>query len=73
MPYENHDPAMEELLSTWPNCASPDCPNKVCTWADDKFCYPCAERVHGKPYMREAFTKTHYGEVLNWSDEPGKL
>lgn len=60
-------------MEDWENCATPDCENKVCTWAHDTLCYPCAEKVLGKPAMRAAYTRTHDGAVLDWSDVPGRL
>ena len=73
MPYEEHSPDwVRERLSEWDNCAIADCPNKVCTWAHATLCYPCAERMLGKPAMRAAFMKTHPGPYW-WSDVPGRL
>lgn len=42
-----------------PNCATADCEHKVCTWASEKYCYPCTEKRHGKAYMDEAYERTH--------------
>lgn len=32
----------EEELAAWPNCASPDCPNKCCRIMDSPYCSPCS-------------------------------
>jgi hypothetical protein len=44
----------------WANCATADCPNKACTWADDpERCFPCGERRLGRAAMIAAFNRTH--------------
>jgi hypothetical protein len=49
------DPEVPE----WANCSSPDCPNKVCTWASDYHCFKCCEWCKGKPWMIARYEATH--------------
>lgn len=46
-------------ISDWANCATPDCPNKVCTWASRTLCAPCSESVIGKEIMDQLYNETH--------------
>lgn len=44
----------------WPNCQTPDCENKACTWSDrPEICFPCGERVLGRDAMIARFNATH--------------
>ena len=43
----------------WPNCATPDCENKCCTWSGTPFCHPCATRRVGKEEMQRRYDTTH--------------
>jgi hypothetical protein len=43
----------------WPNCATPDCGNKQCTWAQTGHCFPCSERIVGREEMIRRYNATH--------------
>lgn len=43
----------------WPNCSTPDCQYKVCTWVSDKFCFKCMEKQIGKAEMICIYNATH--------------
>lgn len=52
-------------LDTWPNCATPDCPNKCCVWGlDPAYCYPCNVWMFG-----EGPTEQRYGEAHSSQEE----
>lgn len=50
---------LEYMLAGWPNCTTPDCENKQCTWSDLPYCFPCAERQIGHAEMVRRFDATH--------------
>jgi hypothetical protein len=50
---------VEEYLAEWPNCSTPDCPNKACTWANVTTCYRCAEHELGAAEMERRYAETH--------------
>jgi hypothetical protein len=43
----------------WPNCETPDCGNKQCTWAGLPLCFPCSKRVVGPDEMIRRYNATH--------------
>lgn len=47
------------MFEDWPNCETPDCENKQCTWARLPYCFPCSERMVGKEEMIRRFNATH--------------
>lgn len=49
----------QAILDAWPNCATPNCKNKVCTWGSDSLCYPHEERIVGKAEMDRRYNATH--------------
>lgn len=49
----------EETLAAWPNCETPDCENKCCTWSRTPFCFPCAERLIGNAELIARYNLTH--------------
>lgn len=50
----------QAILDAWPNCATPDCGNKSCTWAPrPNLCFPCNERLYGHSQMVAIFNETH--------------
>lgn len=51
---EPYDP-----LEWWPNCAIPDCGNKVCTWGSDCYCAPHAAELVGPDEMIRRWDATH--------------
>jgi hypothetical protein len=52
-----------ENLSHWPNCATPDCEYKTCTWSPwPTRCFKCGERLLGRERMIEAYNATHGGD-----------
>ena len=46
-------------LDEWPNCVTPDCQYKVCTWASDTHCFQCTKRLYGMEYMILMYNITH--------------
>lgn len=50
----------------WPNCQTPDCPNKLCMWSGLPLCFPCGERAMGREYMMARWTMTHPG--ISWEE-----
>lgn len=48
-----------EELAEWPNCETPDCMLKQCTWAGVPLCYPCAENKLGRQHLIERWIHTH--------------
>lgn len=60
----------EDPLSAWPNCPTPDCPNKVCLWADTGMCYPCSEYALGKSEMEVRYTETHEEAICDCPECP---
>lgn len=56
---------LEEMLVGWPNCTTPDCEHKQCTWSGTPFCFPCAERWLGHAEMVRLFDATH---DLTWEE-----
>jgi hypothetical protein len=54
-----------EQLDAWPNCATPDCDAKACTWSYLDLCFPCGERRLGKAAMIAAYDETH---DLTWEE-----
>lgn len=47
-------------LDTWPNCETPDCEYKCCTWSErPDLCAKCGERVLGKHAMDRRYDETH--------------
>lgn len=51
-----------DVLAAWPNCPTPDCQYKVCTWAGTGLCSPCSERLIGKAEMDRRYNETHPAE-----------
>lgn len=49
----------EEELAAWPNCDTPDCEYKACTWAGLGLCHPCSVRCVGKAEIDRRYTTTH--------------
>jgi hypothetical protein len=45
--------------SDWPDCATPECTNKVCMWAGEKLCHPCAVRKVGRAEVDKRYADTH--------------
>lgn len=37
----------EEELEAWPNCKTPDCPNKCCRVMGSEYCSPCSALREG--------------------------
>ena len=54
-------------LADWPNCETPDCEAKVCTWAHRTKCGRCAGREIGEDEMRRRYDATHEHSMA-WSD-----
>ena len=50
---------MGHSLLNWPDCATPDCTAKVCTWGSESLCYPHEERLVGKKEMDRRYDLTH--------------
>jgi hypothetical protein len=48
-----------DILTEWPNCETPDCFLKQCTWAGLPHCYPCCEKDLGRPRMQRIWEATH--------------
>jgi len=46
-------------LGNWANCPTPDCPNKVCLWAETGLCYRCGEWALGAAEMERRYRETH--------------
>jgi hypothetical protein len=68
------EPKSIEPATEWPNCATPDCPNKRCLWSGTPLCYPCAEHALSKEAMRAQWFK--YNDAPpegGFSYERGKL
>lgn len=63
MSEKKHDSAWDALLRQWPNCPTPDCEYKVCTWARTGLCHPCSVRRLGKAQMDELYEQTHPSPV----------
>lgn len=73
----------KEVLDGWPNCATPDCPNKCCMWSGTDKCFVCwtglPREMHGEerdralaangmlPIVRAAYAATHGGR--DWQEE----
>lgn len=67
----------QATLDAWPNCSTPDCPNKVCLWLSREKCFPCATGVDRGKYekattkeernvlLAEAGTLTHVRAAYN--------
>jgi len=53
------DVPLAGMLAVWPNCTTPDCDNKQCTWADVPYCFPCAERRVGREEIVRRYNATH--------------
>lgn len=49
----------------WPNCITPDCGNKQCTWANLPHCFPCAERAIGHAELIRRYDAAH---DLTWEE-----
>lgn len=48
------------ILPYWPNCATPDCPNKTCEWSEmPNLCFKCGEYLLGRAAMIARFDSTH--------------
>lgn len=61
--FDDEAPAdWDENLSSWPNCATPDCPNKRCCWGSPTLCHPCEERIVGKAEMTRRYVATRDAE-----------
>jgi hypothetical protein len=60
---------LDRLAREWPNCTTPDCPNKQCTWSGLTLCHPCAVRAIGEGEMVQRFNATH---DITW-DEATRL
>jgi hypothetical protein len=41
------DRPIEDQLANWPNCKTPDCPNKCCRIMESEFCSPCSAKRRG--------------------------
>ena len=52
------DEELAKLLPIWPNCSTPDCPNKTCLWSPVPLCYPCSEFCVGREVMRLAWIRS---------------
>ncbi len=48
-----------EHFPRWPDCSTPECPSKVCTWGSADKCYICEEQIVGKKEMRRRYDITH--------------
>jgi hypothetical protein len=48
-----------DTLEEWPNCETPDCEYKQCTWSGTPLCFPCAEREVGHSVMVALYNLTH--------------
>jgi hypothetical protein len=49
-------------LADWPNCRTPDCPNKARTWSLlPWFCFQCGGRKLGLSAMIARYDETHGG------------
>lgn len=51
--------ASYDPLTDWPNCATPDCEWKVCTWAHPSLCGCCAKAILGDVEMIRRYDATH--------------
>jgi len=64
--YPDGTPAYE----LWPNCATPDCGGKACTWATlPKLCARCCKLIVGEADMIRRWNETH---DISW-DEAKRL
>lgn len=53
-------------FDAWPNCATPDCDAKACTWSRlPTLCFPCGELLLGRAAMIAAYDETH---DLSWEE-----
>ena len=44
----------------WPNCGTPDCPNKTCRWSLlPLVCFPCGSLILGRGVMIIRYNLTH--------------
>jgi hypothetical protein len=50
--------AAEAELAWWPNCATPDCPNKRCLWSGTALCHQCAVHALGAGEMQLRYEET---------------
>lgn len=55
-------------LDDWPNCPTPDCPNKVCLWAGTGVCHRCSQYHLGVEEMENRYAATRDDEGY-WSGE----
>ena len=59
-------PAKETMrFKDWPNCPTPDCQFKVCTWAGTGRCSPCSKAKLGEVEMQRRYNATHTDGKLN--------
>ena len=50
----------------WPNCITPDCEYKQCTWSAMEYCFTCCERQVGPQEMIRRYNATH---DITWEEE----
>lgn len=46
-------------LDTWPNCATPDCEYKCCTWSGTVYCAIHAQESIGPDELTRRYNATH--------------
>ncbi len=46
-------------LDFWPNCITPDCEFKCCTWSETPYCHHCAKARLGEAEMIRLYNASH--------------
>jgi hypothetical protein len=63
----------QTLLDGWPNCTTPDCQYKACTWADVDWCFQCAVCRLGRSEVIRRYDATHERPWADTDSAPNYL
>ena len=56
---DDDDEIPQDVLDSWPNCATPDCHHKRCLWSGTVYCHPCATQLLGPEELERRYEHTH--------------